>query len=183
MSHAAIDPGRATGVALYANSGMPICAKLSDPGATEIFDFCRWLTGHGFTTLIVEDQHLPRPRIVRGQIVWPINWPALKTLILIADRWVCCGELFGLEVVRAKPAEWQGPMLASTPKVIQDSGQKLSTKQRAKIVVASTWEQVRRWSEPSMPDEAKLVSASKIPHDVCDAILIGRWWQLHGSKR
>lgn len=180
-AHASIDPGRSTGVAIYANSGMPICAKLDDPSANEILVFCEWLIEHGFTTLIVEDQHLPRPRIVAGKIVWPINWPALKTLILIADRWVCCGELAGMDVERVKPAEWQGTMLASAPK--ERDGKAQTTKQRAKAVVDATWDTVRRWTAPDMPGFAVLVPASKLPHDVCDAVLIGRWWALHGSKR
>lgn len=185
MTLASIDPGRSCGVALFV-SASPIVAKFKDPTSAEVLAFCRWLEANGFTTLLVEDQHLPRPRIEKGAVKWPVNWPALQKLILNADRWIISGEISGLEVERAKPAEWQGPMLKPAPKEID--GKKRNTKQRSKHVVSATWQTIRRWEpqplvdskgrvkrEAQLPTDAKPVESSTIPHDICDAALMGLW--------
>lgn len=184
MNTGAIDPGKQTGVALFFEGvPTPVVAKLIEPSAAEIHTLLSWMREHDFTTLIIEDQHLPRDRN-------RLDWPGLKRLILSADRWVAIGELLGFEIVRAIPPSWQGPMHRSAPKK-HATGAASTTKQRSKCVVSKTWTRVRRFEHRlrdgervlELPTEAKQVLAINVPHDICDAILIGRWWLLYGSKR
>lgn len=177
MRAAYIDPGKNTGVALYPNGpARPIVTKLVEPTSAEALALCKWLVGAGFTNLFVEDQHLPRPRIVGGKLEWRLDWPKLQKLILAADRWVVCAELAGLRTGKIKPSEWQGPMHASEPA-------ESKTKQKSRSAVERTWSSVLRWDPPANPDGARVVQLSKICHNVCDAMLIGRWHQLYGGSR
>jgi len=167
-----IDPGRSTGVSIWEHT-TPIVALLKDVKAVEAMALLTWAKGRGHTQLVVEGQHLPRdPK--------RINWPNLMTLILGANRWAVCGELLGFEVVRPKPAEWQGPMFKSAP-AKDENGKKLTTKKKSKIVVARTYREVYRFGRDQKPEDAKPVPGAKLPHDICDSILMGRWWQLYGG--
>jgi hypothetical protein len=166
----AVDPGsRATGVALFTGPA-PALTAIKRATAEDARALLAWTKDHGASLVLVEDQHVPRdPR--------RFNWPSLQKLILAAHRWVVIAELLGLEVVRVKPAQWQGPMLRGVPRT--EDGKKLTTKQRCKRAVRSTWDTVMRFD--GLPDEARRVAASKVTEDQADAAMIGRWWQLHGN--
>jgi len=178
MSTIAIDPGKTTGIALYLGGpSSPIVASWVDPTSVEILAFLRWAKGAGFTTVVIEDQHLPRPRVVRGSIKWRLNWPNLQTLIRGAARWMTCAEIVGMRVEFIKPAEWQGPMLGKSSD--------LSTKQLCSKVVAETWVTVRRWhpAKGEAVGDAQLVKVDRLNEHIRDAIMMGRWWMLYGGAR
>jgi hypothetical protein len=181
----ATDPGSTTGVAIFGGS-TPAFAKFEQPTQAQIRAILEWAKSaseaHSQSLLwVVEDQHA-KIRWVPGKDgveVPTIDFPAIKSLIRAAAVWVVlCGEL-GIEVEYVMPGVWQGPMLRTAPKKL--AGEQLTTKQRAQIVVRETWDEVARFSDT--PAKVKRVPSAKIPQDPCDAILIGRWWQLHGSKR
>lgn len=177
----AVDPGKTTGIALYASTAAPIVASWVDPSSAEIHAFLRWAKESGFKVLVLEDQHIPRPRIAwrmgKPWIDWKLNWPNLLVLIRGAARWMTCAELVGMRVEFIKPAEWQGPMLGKS------SG--LSTKQLCSRVVGETWSTVRRWKpkKGELPTDAKPVKTSALNEHIRDAMMMGRWWVLHGGRR
>lgn len=170
----AIDPGKNTGVALYpGGAASPIVCSWVEPGSVEILAFLRWAKSVGFTTVVIEDQHLPRPKVKNGKVAWRLDWPKLQKLIRGADRWMVCAEVVGLRVEWIKSASWQGKMLGS----FKDQ----TTKQRASDVVQETWATVRRFKPGEDPSTAKVVKTSAINEHIRDAVLMGRWWLLFGG--
>lgn len=173
-----IDPGRSTGVAIF-DGPSPIVAKLEDASAAEAHALLTWAKARGHTRIVVEDQHVVQRRSMTGRMV--INWPALQVLILSAHRWVVIGEMLDFSIASPKAQEWQGPMHRTTP-THDAGGKKLRTKERSKIVVARTYSELRRFKRGQDPEEATPVPAAKLPHDICDAICMGRWWQLYRAN-
>jgi hypothetical protein len=169
-----IDPGRKTGVAIYEGT-TPIVAAFTDATPAEAHDLLSWAKARGHTHLVVEDQHAPRdPK--------RFSWPRLMTLVLSAHRWVVIGELLGFVIERPKSSEWQSVMFRPIPTHDVDTGKKLTTKQRSKLVVAATFEWLPRFKQGESPEDARLVPAAKLPHDICDAVVMGRWHRLHRSN-
>jgi hypothetical protein len=167
-----IDPGRCTGVAIY-EGATPIVAAFVDATPAEAHELLSWAKERGHTHLVIEDQHAPRdPK--------RFSWPRLMKLILSAHRWVVIGEMLGFVIERPKPSEWQSVMFR--PVRTHENEKKLTTKQRSKLVVAATFDELRRFKQGETPEDAKLVPAAKLPHDICDAVVMGRWHRLHRSN-
>lgn len=177
MSALAIDPGKTAGLAIYTSPTTPIVASWTDPPSVEVLDFLRYLWGEGISTMVIEDQHLPRPRIVAGKISWKLNWPSMQRLILSANRWITCAEIVGMRVVLVKPAEWQGPTITKA--------EGKTTKQKCSAVVAATWPRgLPRWSPgKSLPSDAVRVPTTKLNEHIRDAAMMARWWMLYGRDR
>ena len=170
MSTIAIDPGKTTGIALYLSPAHPpIVASWVDPTSREILACLRHLDTLGFTTLAIEDQHVPK----KGKV----NWPALQRLMRGAARWMTCAEFVGMKVEWVHPEVWQSRMLP-------DAKGK-TTKQRCALAVAHTYDHVRRWDpkKGEQPADAKLVEVARLNEHIRDAMMMGRWRVLHGGGR
>jgi hypothetical protein len=173
----AVDPGKTTGLAIFAGS-VPVLAKIEDPTIAQAAKILGWCQARGDLTLVLEDQFGKlHPKAGKQTI----NFASIKSLIRRAEVWAVMGAHLGISVVRVMPETWQGPMHRTTPAEID--GVKLSTKQRSQFVVRETWETVIRWDSIPAKDGHERVPSSKIPQDPCDAALLGRWYQLYGAKR
>jgi hypothetical protein len=181
----ATDPGATTGVGIFAGP-TPAFTKLEDPTVAQVRAILKWskaaATQRGEPLhWVIEDQYA-KIRMVHGpggRLVPNINFESIKSLIRAAGVWSTMCEDLGIPFEWVYPETWQSVMLKSAPAELD--GKKLSTKQQAQIVVRATWDEVVRFT--GTPDSMIRIPSSKVPQDPCDAVLLGRWWQLHGSKR
>src|SRR5690606_17196311 len=140
----AVDPGVTSAVAIYAGGPTPAVTSLDDPSMDHRKLLIKWAVDTAARRdepleFVIEDQYaairwVPNKR--SGKPEPTIDVPALGWLVRSAVRWAVAAGRYGLEAVRVMPATWQGPMRADAPKI--KDRKKLSEKQRARIVVATT---------------------------------------------
>lgn len=182
----AVDPGETTALAVYmgATPGVTSIADLTPAFALE---FLTWARAQADArgeplTLVIEDQHaVIRWVRKRGKMQPTIHLPSLISLVRSAEVWVVVAGVLGIPVVRVLASVWQGPMFRGAPDELD--GKRLDSKGKARHVVAATWREVYRFTGIPEPGSMKLVKPSKLNEHIRDAMLMGRWYQLHGDAR
>jgi hypothetical protein len=176
-----IDPGTKTGGALTSESRpAPLVFMITTPSAWSIYRIIRWAKAWADARgekleLATEGQFL-----ARGPSA---NLSSTLHTARAAERWIVIAELLGVPTIQITASTWQGPSFKSIP-THGPTGKKLSTKERAAILVARLWPAIDLCvGEPS--DDAAWVetSTAELASDPCDAVVMGRWRMLAGRLR
>lgn len=191
MTIVAIDPGsRLAGIA-FIDGPRAWSMVMKSQTVEEIEQFvirCIGLFDHrvgresGELEFVLEDQYLAehkRPGESRGKV----NWPSVVKLVIARVEWQTVCRLKGVKVSLANTGAWQSKMHGTVAK-FSASGKAKSRKQRSKDVVSSVWQNVPRITQPFdvLATDAKPRASDKVTNDEADALCIGRYHQLYGSK-
>ena len=178
MAELAIDPGIKTGGALGFGSGEPpIVFLIERPTAHQTYRIVRrakeLAAARGEKLgLVVEDQHLARHE--------KANPASTIHLARSAERWVFVAELLGAHVTRVQPASWRTELSPVSP--VDDAGEKLTPKQRARILVPRLWSSLELCRGELGSDPLAPCPTDELPLDTVEAIVMGRWRLVGDGK-
>jgi hypothetical protein len=181
MAVLTIDPGTKTGGALTSESRpSPLVFMITVPSAWAIYRIIRWAKAWAEVRgekleLATEGQFL-----ARGPSA---NLASTLHTARAAERWIVIAELLGVPTIQITASTWQGPSFKSIP-THGPTGKKLSTKERAAILVRRLWPALDLCvGEPSDGEAWVEISTAELASDPCDAVVMGRWRMLAGRLR